>query len=90
VYNLSYNRPRVDGIDDETGEPLTKRPDDNPVRYGGVLITMVISEGRLVARKFLPAACGNFIHQLRHFSNIIAPTPIQSHVPKDQKQNLFP
>jgi adenylate kinase len=33
VYNLSYNRPRVDGIDDETGEPLTKRPDDNPVRY---------------------------------------------------------
>jgi nucleoside-triphosphate--adenylate kinase len=32
VYNLSYNRPRVDGLDDETGEPLTKRPDDNPVR----------------------------------------------------------
>jgi hypothetical protein len=34
VYNLSYNRPRVDGLDDETGEPLTKRPDDNPVRVG--------------------------------------------------------
>lgn len=31
VYNLSYNRPKVDGLDDETGEPLTKRPDDNPV-----------------------------------------------------------
>lgn len=30
VYNLSYNRPRVDGLDDETGELLTKRPDDNP------------------------------------------------------------
>jgi len=30
VYNLSYNRPKVDGLDDETGEPLTKRPDDNP------------------------------------------------------------
>ncbi|KAF8503445.1 ADK-domain-containing protein [Russula emetica] len=30
VYNLSYNRPRVDGLDNETGEPLTKRPDDNP------------------------------------------------------------
>jgi len=30
VYNLSYNRPCVDGLDDETGEPLTKRPDDNP------------------------------------------------------------
>lgn len=33
VYNLSYNQPRVDGLDDETGEPLTKRPDDNPVRH---------------------------------------------------------
>ena len=32
VYNLSYNRPKVDGFDDETGEPLSKRPDDNPVR----------------------------------------------------------
>ncbi|KAI6028728.1 ADK-domain-containing protein [Pisolithus orientalis] len=30
VYNMSYNRPKVDGFDDETGEPLTKRPDDNP------------------------------------------------------------
>ncbi|KAJ7235463.1 adenylate kinase-domain-containing protein [Mycena haematopus] len=30
VYNLSYNPPKVDGFDDETGEPLTKRPDDNP------------------------------------------------------------
>jgi len=30
LYNLSYNPPKVDGFDDETGEPLTKRPDDNP------------------------------------------------------------
>ncbi|KAI0035104.1 adenylate kinase-domain-containing protein [Vararia minispora EC-137] len=30
VYNMSYNRPKVDGLDDETGEPLTKRPDDSP------------------------------------------------------------
>ncbi|KIP09530.1 hypothetical protein PHLGIDRAFT_67486 [Phlebiopsis gigantea 11061_1 CR5-6] len=30
VYNLSYNPPKVAGLDDETGEPLTKRPDDNP------------------------------------------------------------
>ncbi|KIK96234.1 hypothetical protein PAXRUDRAFT_826180 [Paxillus rubicundulus Ve08.2h10] len=30
VYNMSYNRPKVAGFDDETGEPLTKRPDDNP------------------------------------------------------------
>ena len=32
VYNMSYNRPKVDGYDDETGEPLTRRPDDHPVR----------------------------------------------------------
>ena len=32
VYNMSYNPPKIDGLDDETGEPLTKRPDDNPVR----------------------------------------------------------
>lgn len=30
VYNMSYNRPKVEGFDDVTGEPLTKRPDDNP------------------------------------------------------------
>ncbi|KAF5381103.1 hypothetical protein D9615_003999 [Tricholomella constricta] len=30
VYNMSYNRPKVEGFDDLTGEPLTKRPDDNP------------------------------------------------------------
>ncbi|KAF8522251.1 adenylate kinase [Hysterangium stoloniferum] len=29
VYNLSYNCPKVEGRDDVTGEPLTKRPDDN-------------------------------------------------------------
>lgn len=31
VYNMSYNKPKVPGYDDITGEPLTKRPDDNPV-----------------------------------------------------------
>ncbi|KAH0827163.1 adenylate kinase [Lanmaoa asiatica] len=30
VYNMTYNPPKVDGFDDETGEPLTKRPDDRP------------------------------------------------------------
>ncbi|KAF9246305.1 ADK-domain-containing protein [Melanogaster broomeanus] len=33
VYNTSYNPPKVDGFDDETGEPLTKRPDDNPKTF---------------------------------------------------------
>ncbi|KAI8063287.1 adenylate kinase-domain-containing protein [Gongronella butleri] len=30
VYNLSYNPPKTAGRDDETGEPLSKRPDDCP------------------------------------------------------------
>jgi adenylate kinase len=30
IYNMSYNPPKVDGFDDATGEPLTKRPDDHP------------------------------------------------------------
>ncbi|KAI7873285.1 adenylate kinase-domain-containing protein [Mucor mucedo] len=30
VYNLSYNPPRVAGVDDITGEPLSQRPDDTP------------------------------------------------------------
>jgi adenylate kinase len=30
VYNLTFNPPKVKGKDDVTGEPLTKRPDDNP------------------------------------------------------------
>ncbi|CAE6503200.1 unnamed protein product [Rhizoctonia solani] len=29
VYNTSYNRPRIEGRDDVTGEALVKRPDDN-------------------------------------------------------------
>ncbi|KAF9651537.1 ADK-domain-containing protein [Thelephora ganbajun] len=33
VYNMSYNKPRVPGFDDITGEPLAKRPDDNPETF---------------------------------------------------------
>ncbi|KAJ2508472.1 Adenylate kinase 2 [Coemansia sp. RSA 1939] len=33
VYNLSYNPPRIAGIDDVTGEPLEHRPDDNPESF---------------------------------------------------------
>lgn len=29
IYNLQYNPPKVAGQDDVTGEPLSKRPDDN-------------------------------------------------------------
>jgi adenylate kinase family enzyme len=31
VYNYSFNPPKVMGKDDVTGEPLTKRSDDNVV-----------------------------------------------------------
>ena len=31
MYNATYNRPLVEGFDDITGEPLSKRPDDTPV-----------------------------------------------------------
>lgn len=34
VYNLQYNPPKVDGKDDITGEPLTKRPDDTAEVFG--------------------------------------------------------
>jgi len=30
VYNLSYNPPRVSGLDNETGEKLVQREDDKP------------------------------------------------------------
>ncbi|CCH43092.1 Adenylate kinase [Wickerhamomyces ciferrii] len=29
IYNLQYNPPKQQGVDDVTGEPLSKRPDDN-------------------------------------------------------------
>lgn len=30
VYNTTFNAPKVPGIDDVTGEPLTRREDDDP------------------------------------------------------------
>jgi nucleoside-triphosphate--adenylate kinase len=29
IYSTSYHPPQIPGLDDVTGEPLTKRPDDN-------------------------------------------------------------
>ena len=31
VYNMTWNPPKVAGLDDITGEPLTRRADDCPV-----------------------------------------------------------
>ncbi|KAK9363962.1 adenylate kinase-domain-containing protein [Lipomyces starkeyi] len=33
VYNLTYNPPKVPGRDDITGEPLSRRPDDDPAVF---------------------------------------------------------
>lgn len=33
VYNLTFNPPKEPGKDDVTGEPLSKRPDDNPETF---------------------------------------------------------
>lgn len=33
VYNTSYNKPRVEGRDDVTGEALVQRPDDNEATF---------------------------------------------------------
>lgn len=33
IYNLTWNPPKVPGIDDVTGEPLTRRPDDCPETF---------------------------------------------------------
>ncbi|RPD66170.1 adenylate kinase [Lentinus tigrinus ALCF2SS1-7] len=49
VYNLSYNPPKVAGHDDETGEPLTKRPDDNPEIFARRLEQFYASTSPLVA-----------------------------------------
>jgi adenylate kinase len=35
VYNLSYNPPRVPGVDDVTGEPLVRRSDDEEAVWRG-------------------------------------------------------
>ncbi|KAG6814384.1 hypothetical protein H0H92_010970 [Tricholoma furcatifolium] len=49
VYNMSYNRPKVEGYDDLTGEPLTKRPDDNPEVFSRRLEQFYASTSPLLA-----------------------------------------
>jgi len=48
VYNMSYNPPQVEGRDDLTGEPLTKRPDDNPETFARRLQQFYASTSPLV------------------------------------------
>jgi len=49
VYNLSYNPPKVAGHDDETGEPLTKRLDDNPETFARRLEAFYASTSPLLS-----------------------------------------
>ncbi|TCD64651.1 hypothetical protein EIP91_003811 [Steccherinum ochraceum] len=49
VYNLSYNPPKVPGLDDATGEALTKRPDDNPEIFARRLEKFYASTSPLLA-----------------------------------------
>ncbi|KAF9564600.1 adenylate kinase [Agrocybe pediades] len=49
VYNTSYNPPRVAGFDDQTGEPLTKRPDDNPAIFARRLDAFYASTSPLLS-----------------------------------------
>ncbi|KAI0831339.1 ADK-domain-containing protein [Trametes gibbosa] len=56
VYNLSYNPPKVAGHDDETGEPLAKRPDDNPEIFARRLEQFYASTSPLLAHYGAQAA----------------------------------
>jgi len=49
VYNVSYNPPKVPGHDDETGELLTKRPDDNPETFARRLESFYASTSPLLS-----------------------------------------
>ncbi|EAU88492.1 adenylate kinase [Coprinopsis cinerea okayama7 len=49
VYNTAYNPPRVAGYDDVTGEPLTRRPDDNPEIFAQRLQAFYASTSPLLA-----------------------------------------
>jgi len=48
VYNMSYNRPKVEGLDDVTGEPLVQRPDDNPETFARRLAAFYTSTSPLL------------------------------------------
>ena len=53
VYSTSYNPPKVPGCDDVTGEPLTKRPDDTPVRRSLISIMMMLMFARVITGNLL-------------------------------------
>lgn len=52
---MSYNRPKVDGVDDITGELLVKRPDDNPVCHLLFCCREVLTDVYPPRKRFLDA-----------------------------------
>lgn len=48
VYNTTFNAPKVDGKDDLTGEPLTRRPDDEPEVWRSRLAKFEATTGPLL------------------------------------------
>lgn len=48
VYNLTYNPPRRPGLDDETGEPLVQRSDDNEETFRARLKAFHSSTGPMI------------------------------------------
>ncbi|MDY5056932.1 MAG: nucleoside monophosphate kinase, partial [Bullifex sp.] len=49
TYHVIYNPPKVEGIDDETGEPLYQREDDAPERVATRLEVYENSTAPLIA-----------------------------------------
>jgi len=73
VYNMSYNRPMMEGFDDQTGEPLTKRSDDNPEVFAHRLAAFYASTSPLLSyfEKLADSSSNNRTtlqhpHQLSH------------------------
>lgn len=54
VYNDTFNPPKEPGIDDVTGEPLSKRPDDTPEVFEKRLQTYYAETAPLMEASTLP------------------------------------
>jgi len=72
IYNLSYNPPRVDGQDDVTGEPLTKRPDDTPEVFSRRLDSFYSSTSPLI-KYYTSSKTTKFVTLSGHTSDEIWP-----------------
>ncbi|CAZ84529.1 unnamed protein product [Tuber melanosporum] len=48
VYNMTWNKPKNPGVDDVTGEPLTRRPDDCPETFSKRLKNYAEATGPLL------------------------------------------